>query len=85
MVIITVLPLTPNPSSNGRLYSMMFFTSSSFVSPQIRHNVRPHFQGSLTHQRIYDVITWAGTQVAICYTVVPFVLLAVETSLKFYK
>ncbi|XP_062325203.1 lysophospholipid acyltransferase 2 [Osmerus eperlanus] len=68
-------------------YYLTFLTgiAMTMAARAIRHNVRPHFQGSLTHQRIYDVITWAGTQVAICYTVVPFVLLAVETSLKFYK
>lgn len=52
---------------------------------QVRHNVRPYFLGSATHKLVYDVITWAGTQIAICYTVVPFVLLSVAPSLKFYR
>lgn len=52
---------------------------------QIRHNIRPYFLVSDAYKRIYDVITWAGTQVAISYTVVPFVLLAVGPSLKFYR
>ncbi|MGH0149469.1 UNVERIFIED_CONTAM: hypothetical protein FKN15_046245 [Acipenser sinensis] len=51
----------------------------------IRHNVRQYFLGSSTHKLIYDVITGAGTQIAISYTVVPFVLLSVPPSLKFYK
>ncbi|CAL8300435.1 unnamed protein product [Boreogadus saida] len=51
----------------------------------LRHNVRPHFQTSDLRRRVYDVITWAGTQVAISYTVVPFVLLAVGPSLQFYS
>ncbi|CAB1330668.1 unnamed protein product [Coregonus sp. 'balchen'] len=51
----------------------------------LRHNIRPYFLGSTTHKSIYDVITWAGTQIVICYTVVPFVLLAVGPSLKFYR
>lgn len=59
----------------------MFFFS---LLLQIRHNIRPYFLVSEPHKRIYDVITWAGTQVAISYTVVPFVLLAVGPSLKFY-
>ncbi|KAL0170328.1 hypothetical protein M9458_034924, partial [Cirrhinus mrigala] len=50
----------------------------------VRHNVRQHFLGSATLKLIYDVITWFSTQMAICYTVVPFVLLAVGPSLKFY-
>lgn len=52
---------------------------------QVRHNVRPYFLGSPTHKFVYDVITWAATQIAICYTVVPFVLLSVGPSLKFYR
>lgn len=57
-----------------------------FLPPvQLRHNVRPHFQTSESGKQVYDVITWAGTQVAISYTVVPFVLLAVGPSLKFYR
>jgi len=52
---------------------------------QVRHNVRPYFLGSPTLKFVYDVITWAATQIAICYTVVPFVLLSVGPSLKFYR
>lgn len=33
----------------------------------------------------YDVVTWVTTQVAISYTVVPFVLLSVRPSLTFYR
>lgn len=51
----------------------------------VRHNVRQHFLSSATLKLIYDVITWACTQIAICYTVVPFVLLTVGPSLKFYR
>lgn len=52
---------------------------------QVRHNVRPHFLQSPAHKQVYDVITWAATQIAICYTVVPFVLLSVGPSIKFYR
>lgn len=52
---------------------------------QVRHNIRPHFLVSDLHKCVYDVITWASTQIAISYTVVPFVLLAVGPSLKFYR
>lgn len=47
--------------------------------------MRQHFLGSDALKLIYDVITWFSTQIAICYTVVPFVLLAVGPSLKFYR
>lgn len=56
-----------------------------FLLSQVRHNIRPYFLVSDSHKRIYDVVTWAGTQVAISYTVAPFVLLAVGRSLKFYR
>lgn len=51
----------------------------------MRHNIRPYFLVSDSHKCVYDVITWASTQIAISYTVVPFVLLAVGPSLKFYR
>ncbi|KAF3835812.1 hypothetical protein F7725_028370 [Dissostichus mawsoni] len=35
--------------------------------------------------RVYDVMTWAATQICICYMVVPFILLSVGPSLKFYR
>uniref|UniRef100_A0AAY4AKV8 Uncharacterized protein n=1 Tax=Denticeps clupeoides TaxID=299321 RepID=A0AAY4AKV8_9TELE len=67
-------------------YYLTFVTGivMTLAARAVRHNIRPHFQETETHRLVYDVITWAGTQVAICYTVVPFVLLAVGPSLKFY-
>lgn len=56
-----------------------------FCSFQVRHNIRPYFLTSDSHKCVYDVITWASTQIAVSYTVVPFVLLAVGSSLKFYR
>lgn len=52
---------------------------------QVRHNVRPYFLVSDSYKCVYDVITWACTQIAISYTVVPFVLLTIGPSLKFYR
>uniref|UniRef100_A0A3Q3E3L1 Membrane bound O-acyltransferase domain containing 2 n=1 Tax=Hippocampus comes TaxID=109280 RepID=A0A3Q3E3L1_HIPCM len=68
-------------------YYLTFLTGigMTMAARAVRYNVRPHFQVSDTYKRIYDVITWAWTQVAISYTVVPFVLLAVGPSLKFYR
>lgn len=56
-----------------------------FLTFQVRHNIRPYFLVSDSHKCVYDVVTWACTQIAISYTVVPFVLLAVGSSLKFYR
>ncbi|KAM4625390.1 lysophospholipid acyltransferase 2 [Polymixia lowei] len=68
-------------------YYLTFQTgiAMTMAARALRHNIRPYFLVSDTHKRVYDVITWAGTQVAISYTVVPFVLLAVGPSLKFYR
>ncbi|MGH0130334.1 UNVERIFIED_CONTAM: hypothetical protein FKN15_048673 [Acipenser sinensis] len=51
----------------------------------MRNNFRHHFLSSRTKKFIYDIITWAVTQLSICYTVAPFLLLAVEPTFKFYK
>ncbi|KAK5852508.1 hypothetical protein PBY51_006362 [Eleginops maclovinus] len=68
-------------------YYLTFLTGIviTLAARAVRHNVRPHFLRSPTLKRVYDVITWAATQIAICYTVVPFVLLSVGPSLKFYR
>ncbi|XP_016367258.1 membrane-bound O-acyltransferase domain-containing protein 2-like [Sinocyclocheilus rhinocerous] len=68
-------------------YYLTFITGIvvTMAARAVRHNVRQHFLGSATLKLIYDVITWFSTQMAICYTVVPFVLLAVGPSLKFYS
>ncbi|XP_034531393.1 membrane-bound O-acyltransferase domain-containing protein 2 [Notolabrus celidotus] len=68
-------------------YYLTFLTgiAMTMAARAIRHNIRPYFQGCDSHRKIYDVITWAWTQIAISYTVVPFVLLAVGPSLKFYR
>lgn len=59
--------------------------TANVLSSQVRHNVRPYFLQSPAHKLVYDVITWMATQIAICYTVVPFVLLSVGPSIKFYR
>eukprot|EP00064_Thunnus_orientalis_P009396 superscaffoldBa00001187_g9420 len=68
-------------------YYLTFLTgiAMTMAARAVRHNIRPHFLVSDSYKCIYDVITWAWTQVAISYTVVPFVLLAVGPSLKFYR
>uniref|UniRef100_A0A8C1TVH6 Membrane bound O-acyltransferase domain containing 2b n=1 Tax=Cyprinus carpio TaxID=7962 RepID=A0A8C1TVH6_CYPCA len=68
-------------------YYLTFLTGIviTLAARAVRHNVRPYFMGSPTLKFVYDVITWAATQIAICYTVIPFVLLSVGPSLKFYR
>lgn len=59
--------------------------NSSFTLHQIRRSVRHYFLGSRGLKLVYDILTWAATQLAICYTVMPFLLLAVEPTLVYYR
>uniref|UniRef100_A0AAR2ITZ4 Membrane bound O-acyltransferase domain containing 2a n=1 Tax=Pygocentrus nattereri TaxID=42514 RepID=A0AAR2ITZ4_PYGNA len=68
----------------GYYFTFITGISVTLAARAVRHNVRQHFLGSSTLKLFYDVITWASTQIAICYTVVPFVVLAVGPSLRFY-
>lgn len=52
---------------------------------QVRRSIRHHFLGSRGLKLGYDVVTWAATQLAICYTVMPFLLLAVDSTLIYYR
>ncbi|XP_045862629.1 lysophospholipid acyltransferase 1 isoform X1 [Meles meles] len=51
----------------------------------VRNNFRHYFRSSKTLQVAYDVVTWAVTQLAVSYTVAPFVMLAVEPTISLYK
>lgn len=51
----------------------------------IRNTCRHYFLSSVPLKMAYDVATWVVTQLAVCYTVAPFVMLAVEPTIKFYK
>ncbi|KAG8445615.1 hypothetical protein GDO86_010407 [Hymenochirus boettgeri] len=68
-------------------YYLTFFTGSlmTLAARNIRQNARHHFLHSSELKLIYDVMTWIATQVAISYTVAPFVLLSIKPSLQFYS
>ncbi|XP_053314812.1 lysophospholipid acyltransferase 2 [Spea bombifrons] len=68
-------------------YYLTFFTGSlmTLAARNIRNNIRHYFIQSPELKLIYDVITWVATQVAISYTVAPFVLLSVRPSLQFFS
>ncbi|XP_036449156.1 membrane-bound O-acyltransferase domain-containing protein 2 [Colossoma macropomum] len=68
----------------GYYFTFVTGIGVTLAARAVRHNMRQHFLGSSTLKLFYDVITWASTQIAICYTVVPFVVLAVGPSLRFY-
>lgn len=52
---------------------------------QVRNNFRHYFLQPPQLKLLYDILTWIVTQIAISYTVVPFVLLSVKPSFMFYR
>ncbi|KAG7270965.1 hypothetical protein CRUP_017069 [Coryphaenoides rupestris] len=51
----------------------------------VRRCIRHYFLWSRGVKLLYDLLTWAATQLAICYTVMPFLLLAVEPTMTYYS
>ncbi|KAG3288629.1 membrane bound O-acyltransferase domain containing 1 [Ictidomys tridecemlineatus] len=51
----------------------------------VRNNCRHHFLSSKALKCAYDLVTWAVTQLAVSYTVAPFVMLAAEPALSLYR
>uniref|UniRef100_A0A667Z507 Membrane bound O-acyltransferase domain containing 1 n=1 Tax=Myripristis murdjan TaxID=586833 RepID=A0A667Z507_9TELE len=68
-------------------YYFTFITAIpiTMAARAIRKNFRHHFLCSRGVKLVYDIITWAATQLAICYTVMPFLLLAVEPTMVYYR
>ncbi|KAF6104723.1 membrane bound O-acyltransferase domain containing 2 [Phyllostomus discolor] len=68
-------------------YYLTFLTGvlMTLAARTVRSNFRHYFTQSPRLKLLYDVVTWATTQVAVSYTVVPFVLLSVKPSLTFYS
>ncbi|XP_045353208.1 lysophospholipid acyltransferase 1 isoform X2 [Leopardus geoffroyi] len=59
--------------------------SDSYLAKAMRNNYRHYFLSSKALKVAYDVVTWAVTQLAVSYTVAPFVMLAVEPTISLYK
>uniref|UniRef100_A0A8C6UPB5 Membrane bound O-acyltransferase domain containing 1 n=1 Tax=Neogobius melanostomus TaxID=47308 RepID=A0A8C6UPB5_9GOBI len=68
-------------------YYFTFLTGIPFTiaARAIRKSFRHYFLGSKILKLGYDIVTWAATQLAICYTVMPFLLLAVEPTMIYYR
>ncbi|XP_076008707.1 lysophospholipid acyltransferase 1 [Genypterus blacodes] len=68
-------------------YYFTFITAIpiTMAARAIRKSVRHYFLGYGGVKLGYDVLTWASTQLAICYTVMPFLLLAVEPTMIYYR
>ncbi|XP_035660168.1 lysophospholipid acyltransferase 2-like [Branchiostoma floridae] len=64
------------------------FLGGAVMTPafrKMRHHLRHHFQGTARLRQLYDVITFTSTHFFLNYTVLPFVLLDWEPTMKFYR
>ncbi|XP_029599398.1 lysophospholipid acyltransferase 1 isoform X1 [Salmo trutta] len=68
-------------------YYFTFITAIpiTLAARTVRKNVRQYFLSSHPVKLVYDVVTWAATQLCICYTVMPFLLLAVGPTMQYYR
>uniref|UniRef100_A0A8C5SRW7 Membrane bound O-acyltransferase domain containing 2 n=2 Tax=Laticauda laticaudata TaxID=8630 RepID=A0A8C5SRW7_LATLA len=68
-------------------YYLTFLTGvlMTLAARTIRKNIRNYFLDSPAIKLCYDIMTWITTQIAISYTVVPFVLLSIKPSYVFYS
>ncbi|XP_043117513.1 lysophospholipid acyltransferase 1 [Puntigrus tetrazona] len=68
-------------------YYFTFITAIpiTLAARSVRRNFRECFLSSQQLKICYDVVTWAATQLTVCYTVMPFLLLAVEPTIQYYR
>ncbi|XP_050988371.1 lysophospholipid acyltransferase 1 isoform X2 [Labeo rohita] len=68
-------------------YYFTFITAIpiTLAARSVRRNFREYFLSSRGLKICYDVVTWAATQLTVCYTVMPFLLLAVEPTMQYYR
>ncbi|XP_069764066.1 lysophospholipid acyltransferase 1 isoform X2 [Narcine bancroftii] len=69
----------------GYYFTFVTAIPITLTARAVRSNFRHYFLSSKTLKVFYDIITWASTQLALCYIVTPFLLLATEPTIKFYK
>lgn len=69
----------------GYYFTFMTGMLVTLAARAVRSNLRPYFLVSPARKAFYDLVTWATTQIVVSYTVAPFVLLYMDSSLKFYR
>ncbi|KAA0702928.1 Lysophospholipid acyltransferase 1 [Triplophysa tibetana] len=69
----------------GYYFTFISAVPISFAARAVRRNFRQYFLSSRQLKLCYDVVTWAATQLTICYIVMPFLLLAVEPTVMYYR
>uniref|UniRef100_A0A8C5LF39 Membrane bound O-acyltransferase domain containing 1 n=1 Tax=Jaculus jaculus TaxID=51337 RepID=A0A8C5LF39_JACJA len=69
----------------GYYFTFLTGVPVTLAARAVRNNYRHHFLSSKVLKAVYDVVTWAVTQLAVSYTAAPFVMLAVEPTISLYK
>nr|XP_044992653.1 lysophospholipid acyltransferase 1 isoform X2 [Jaculus jaculus] len=69
----------------GYYFTFLTGVPVTLAARAVRNNYRHYFLSSKVLKAIYDVVTWAVTQLAVSYTAAPFVMLAVEPTISLYK
>ncbi|KAM6177051.1 lysophospholipid acyltransferase 1 [Erethizon dorsatum] len=69
----------------GYYFTFLTGVLVTLAARAVRNNCRQYFHSSKALKAVYDVVTWAATQLAISYIAAPFVLLAVEPTISLYK
>ncbi|XP_048655799.1 lysophospholipid acyltransferase 1 isoform X1 [Marmota marmota marmota] len=68
----------------GYYFTFLTGVLITLAARAVRNNCRHHFLSSKALKCVYDLVTWAVTQLAVSYTVAPFVMLAAEPALSLY-
>ncbi|KAH9489972.1 Lysophospholipid acyltransferase 2 [Bulinus truncatus] len=68
-------------------YYITFVSAAFFVQAgrKIRQNIRPLFQTSKASKFVYEVLTFLGTQLSLCFLVLSFVVLHWEPTIRFHS
>nr|XP_003468905.1 lysophospholipid acyltransferase 1 [Cavia porcellus] len=69
----------------GYYFTFLTGVLVTLAARAVRNNFRQYFHSSKALKGVYDVVTWAATQLAISYIAAPFVMLAVEPTISLYK
>ncbi|XP_073420242.1 lysophospholipid acyltransferase 2-like [Dendrobates tinctorius] len=69
----------------GYYFTFLTAVPITLAARKVRQTVRPMFQHTLWSRIVYSLVTWLCTQVAMSYTVAPFILLGLGSSFQLYR
>uniref|UniRef100_A0A8C2ULX4 Membrane bound O-acyltransferase domain containing 1 n=2 Tax=Chinchilla lanigera TaxID=34839 RepID=A0A8C2ULX4_CHILA len=69
----------------GYYFTFLTGVLVTLAARAVRNNCRQYFHSSKALKAVYDLVTWATTQLAVSYIAAPFVMLAVEPTISLYK